>query len=125
MALLYKSEELLSVLSGRNGPLADCSESDIYHMKQKAREFAGIFQRSSSCVEGRNAQLSLRHHGIHRLSDQKLRALTVVHNYYLKRPDGTTAAERFYENRPIDMFKWLLGNMSQVPRPRNGTKIAA
>jgi len=48
-----------------------------------------------------------------------------LHNYYLKRADGTTAAERFYENRPIDMFEWLLGNMAQLPRPRSKTKIAA
>jgi len=89
------------------------------------KECAGLFQRSSSCVEGRNAQLSLRHHGMHRLSDRKLKALTVRHNYYLKRADGTTAAERFYENRPIDMFEWLLGNMAQLPRPRSKTKIAA
>ncbi len=120
-----KSQELLSVLASRHGPLADCDESEICHMERKAREFAGLFQRSSSCVEGRNAQLSLRHHGMHRLSDQKLKALTVIHNYYLKRPDGTTAAERFYENRPIDMFKWLLSNMPQVSRPRNVTKKAA
>jgi len=76
-------------------------------------------------VEGRNAQLSLRHHGMHRLSDQKLKALTVIHNYYLRRPDGTTAAERFYENKPNDIFEWLLKNMALPARPRSKMKIAA
>lgn len=109
----------------RNGPLSDCNDLEIAYMERRARELAGLFQRSSSCVEGRNAQLSLRHHGMHRLSEQKLNALTVIHNYYLKRPDGTTAAERFYESKPIDMFEWLLGKMPQVPRPKNGTKKAA
>jgi len=52
------------------------------------------------------------------------KSLTIIHNYYLKRPNGT-AAEGFYENRPIDMFKWLLGNMPQVPRPINVIKKAA
>lgn len=120
-----KSEELLSILISRNGPLSDCNDLEIAYMERRARELAGLFQRSSSCVEGRNAQLSFRHHGMHRLSQQKLNALTVIHNYYLKRPDGTTAAERFYESKPIDMFEWLLGKMPQVPRPKNGTKKAA
>lgn len=120
-----KSEELLSVLFSSDSQLSDCEQLELDHMERTAKECAGLFQRSSSCVEGRNAQLSLRHHGMHRLSDRKLKALTVIHNYYLKRANGTTAAERFYENRPIDMFEWLLGNMAQLPRPRNKTKIAA
>jgi hypothetical protein len=32
-------------------------------------------------VEGRNGQLALRHHSLHRLREQKLAALTTVHNY--------------------------------------------
>ena len=124
-AIQQKADELLYVLYDRDGPLAGCGDSEIDRMKRKAGECAGLFQRSSSCVEGRNAQLSLRHQGMHRLSDQKLKALTVVHNYHLKRPDGTTAAERFYENKPIDMFEWLLGNMASPPRPRRKIKLAA
>ncbi len=119
-----RSDELLSVMRHRNGPLSGCGDSEIDSIERKARECAGLFQRSSSCVEGRNAQLSLRHQGMHRLSDRKLKALTVVHNYYLKRPDGSTAAERFYENKPIDMFEWLLGNMASPPRPRSKRILA-
>ncbi|MEF8770227.1 DUF6399 domain-containing protein [Candidatus Accumulibacter contiguus] len=44
-------------------------------------------QRSSSGVEGRNGQLALHHQGRHRLSDRKLAALTVVHNYHIRRAD--------------------------------------
>ncbi|WP_353889310.1 DUF6399 domain-containing protein [uncultured Desulfobacter sp.] len=46
-----------------------------------AVECAQIFQRSSSCVEGRNGHLSLYHHSLHRLSDRKLEALTAVHEF--------------------------------------------
>jgi len=120
-----KSEELLSVLLARNGPLSGCDKSEIDRMVRRARDCAGLFQRSSSCVEGRNVQLSLRHHGMHRLSDRKLKALTVIHNYHLKRSDGTTAAERFYENKPIDLFEWLLNRMTQLPRSRSKIKKAA
>jgi hypothetical protein len=94
-------------------------------MVKKAKACAGFFQRSSSCVEGRNAQLSLHHHGMHRLSDRKLKSLTVIHNFYLKRPDGTTAAERFFENNPINMFEWLLEKMDLPPRPRSKVKLAS
>jgi len=121
----HKSQELLSILKDRTGVLSNCSNIEVACMERRARECAGLFQRSSSCVEGRNAQLSLRHHGMHRLSDQKLKALTVIHNYYLRRPDGTTAAERFYENKPNDIFEWLLKNMALPARPRSKMKIAA
>ena len=49
----------------------------------------------------------------HRGRDGKLQALTVLHNYALQRHDGTTAAERFYGDRPRDLFAWLL-----APFPR-------
>ncbi len=87
-------------------------------MEHKAQECAELFQRSSSCVEGRNGQLSLKHHALHHLSQRKLRALTVLHNYLVRRPNGTTAAERFYGLAPRDLFAWLLGRLSHPPRPR-------
>ncbi len=113
-----KSKELLFVLHNRNGPLTFNDDERLRILEKGAKECAQIFQRSSSCVEGRNAQLSLRHHGIHRLSNKKLRAYTAVHNYYIKRPDGTTAAERLSGVKPNDIFQWLLDNMDFPARPR-------
>jgi hypothetical protein len=81
-----------------------------------AREWSGWFQRSSSCVEGRNGQLELRHHSLHRLSKRKLEALTALHNYWLKR-GGTTAAERFFGKKPADLFEWLLSRLPLPARP--------
>ena len=119
-----RSLELLSVLTDRDGPFSICDDREIARMVKKAKACAGIFQRSSSCVEGRNAQLSLHHHGMHRLSDRKLKSLTVIHNFYLKRSDGTTAAERFFESKPSNMFDWLLNEMDSPPRPRSKRKLA-
>ncbi len=113
-----KSDELLKILYDRDGPLADCNEQQLQQLEKGARECVHFFQRSSSCVEGRNAQLSLRHHGLHRLSDLKLKALTAVHNYYIKRTDGTTAADRFFGMKPKDMFEYLLDHMDLPARPR-------
>jgi hypothetical protein len=71
---------------------------------------ADLFQRSSSAVEGRNGQVSLHHHGRHRLSDRKLAALTAVHNFHIRRPDGTTAAERFFGRAPPPLFEQVISS---------------
>jgi hypothetical protein len=99
------------------GPLAVLSAEARKEVEEVARETAGLFQRSSSCVEGRNGRLSLQHHGHSRVSEQRLKALTVVHNYMVKRPDGTTAAERFFGQKHKDVFSWLLERMPDLPRP--------
>lgn len=85
--------------------------------RKRALECAQVFQRSSSCVEGRNGQLSLKFHAFRRLNRQTLQVLTVLHNYFIRRSDGTTAAERFFEQKPRDLFTWLLDKV-ELPRPR-------
>lgn len=90
-----------------------------------AEECAGRWVRSSSCVEGRNGYLSLRHHGRRGLSAKGLAALTVLHNYWIKRSDGTTAAERFFAQEPKDLFEWLLERFPELPRPARSRKEAA
>ena len=87
-------------------------------LERKAQLCADLFQRSSSCVEGRNGQLSLKHHALHRFTSRKLQALTVLHNYLVRRSDGTTAAERFYGTASQDLFGWLLDRLSIPARPR-------
>ena len=71
-------------------------------------------------MEGRNGQLSLRHHGLHRLTTRKLGALGVLHNYLAKRPDGTTAAERFFGARPKPLMPWLLSRLPLPAHTRRG-----
>ena len=93
--------------------------------EQKAEQAADVFQRSSSCVEGRNGQLSLRHHGLRELTASKLRALRTIHNYVIRSPDGTTAAERFFANKPRDLFRWLLDQLPMPARPRQKKKNGA
>ncbi len=119
------ADELLSVLYDRNGPFANYDDDRIGELERSGKECADIFQRSSSCVEGRNAQLSIHHQGLHRLSNRKLQAMTCVHNFYIKRSDGTTAAERFFGNKPKDMFEWLLDNMDFPTRGRKCYAVAA
>jgi hypothetical protein len=82
-----------------------------------AQECAQLFQRSSSCVEGRNGQLALHHHRLHRISDRKLAALTTVHNYFIRRRDGTTAAQRFFDAKTRYLFEWVLDHVDLPGRP--------
>ena len=89
-----------------------------HDLEQKAQQCAQIFQRSSSCVEGHNGHLSLKHHALHRLTSIRLQALKVLHNYAACRMDRTTAAERFYGQPPRDIFRWILGRLELPARPR-------
>lgn len=76
-----------------------------------------LFVRSTSCVEGRNGRLALWHHHLHRLSDKRLTALTVIHNDWIRRTNGSTAAERFFDVPHADLFEWLLDHMDLPARP--------
>jgi hypothetical protein len=97
--------------------VAQLSREQRERIEHAAAESAELFQRSSSCVEGRNGQLALRHHGLRGLSVRKLKVLTVVHNYFIKRANGTTAAERFFRAKPGDLFDWVLDHIDVPARP--------
>ena len=101
----------------KGSALAGWDEAQKKGVQAVARACADLFQRSSSCVEGRNGRLSLFHHGQTRLSEKRLQALTVVHNYVVRREDGTTAAERFFGQKQRDAFAWLLERLPELPRP--------
>jgi len=111
------SQNILGSLQAEDGAFGALSAEELKLIENTGAECANLFQRSSSCVEGRNGQLSLRHHGLHRLSNRKLSALTAVHNYFIKRPDGTTAAERFFGTKPREMFDFLLAAVDLPGRP--------
>jgi hypothetical protein len=111
------SGDLLAPLHQPTHALNRLPPEERARLEQVAAECADLFQRSSSCVEGRNGQLALHHHGRHRLSDRKLAALTAVHNYFIRRADGTTAAERFFGRPPAPLFAHLLERLPSPPRP--------
>jgi hypothetical protein len=113
-----RSQQLLERARAPTSPwMRCCDQVTRQQLECCAQQCADLFQRSSSCVEGRNGQLSLRHHALHRLSSRKLASLRVLHNYFVTRVDGTTAAERFFGRRPDDLFEWLLDRLSLPTRP--------
>lgn len=105
--------------------LSSLCEQDRLLLASLVEQCAQLFRRSSSCVEGRNGHLSLFHHGLHRLMDRKLEALTIIHNYMKVRPDGTTAAERFFGQPPRGLFEWLLERMPLPAYPARPRRKAA
>ena len=95
-------------------------------LKREAAKLAEVFQRSSSNVEGRNGYLSLRNHQLRGLDHPRKRAcLTAVHNFFLTRADGTTAAERFFGQQPRSMFAAILESVEIPPAPLSPPRRAA
>ncbi len=94
------------------------SEDEKKMLMTSGKELAEMFQRSSSCVEGRNGVLSLNHHRFHRLNPKALRALTVMHNFDVRRWDGTTAAERLFGKKHDKIFDFLVANIRIPGKPQ-------
>lgn len=120
------AEQCQSLLARLEGSLAwsALSELEKKRLQKQALDCARLFQRSSSCVEGRNGQLSLKHHGLRGVSERKLAALTVIHNHFIRREDGTTAAERFYETKPRDLFAYLVAQLDYMAKPAQCRRAA-
>jgi hypothetical protein len=117
-SLLALANEKLSDFKRRSGPYSRYSQKELNKMNDAACENVQIFQRSSSCVEGRNAQLKLKYHNLHRLTDSKLKALTVIHNFHIKRSDGTTPAQRFFKQSHDSLFETIIKKIPELSRPR-------
>jgi Family of unknown function (DUF6399) len=111
------AERLRTPLFEPGGALSQLTLAEQSQLKAEATKLADVFQRSSSNVEGRNGYLSLRNHQLRGLDYPRKRAcLTAVHNFLLTRPDGTTAAERFFGQKPRSMFAAILGSVEIPPQ---------
>ncbi len=98
------AERLRAPLFGATGVLSQISPEVLGHLHHKAQTLADVFQRSSSNVEGRTGDLSLCNHQLRGLGlPRKRECLTTMHNFFLTRADGTTAAERFFGQKPRSM----------------------
>jgi len=69
------------------------------------------FQRTSS--PGRNGYLSRLHHSSRGLSVRRLQVLT-IHNFALKRTDGSTAAQRYLAD---NSQRYIVEHMGELPLP--------
>jgi hypothetical protein len=112
------AEQLRAPLFEPGGALSELSPEAQHHLHDAAKRFAAVFQRSSSNVEGRNGYLSLRSHQLRGLDlPRKRECFTTIHNFFLTRSDGTTAAERFFGQKPRSMFAAILESVELAPAP--------
>lgn len=115
----YRSawQQALQVLNAH--PLtATLSDDQLQRWITWAETMARQFHRSSSAVEGRNGCLSQMYRNGRGLTPRRLAALTVIHNYGIKRADGTTAAMRLFDTDFPELFPWLVAQMGELPMPR-------
>ena len=112
------AERLRAPLFEPGGVLSVLSPTTQKQLHDEAKRLATVFQRSSSNVEGRNGYLSLRSHQLRGLDlPRKRECFTAIHNFFLTRPDGTTAAERFFGQKPRSMFAAILASVDIPPAP--------
>jgi Family of unknown function (DUF6399) len=108
---------LAAQLADPSGVWAQLAEVEQKRLQTLAIESAQLFVRTSSAVEGRNGRLSLHHHALKTLQPDKLTALTAIHNFLIRRFDGTTAAERFFGQKPPDLMAHLVTTLPMLGRP--------
>jgi hypothetical protein len=112
------AEQLRAPLCEPGGVLSALSPETQNQLHDEAKRLAAVFQRSSANVEGRNGSLSLRNHQLRGLDlPRKRECFTAMHNFFLPRPDGTTAAERFFSQKPRPMFAAILASVELAPAP--------
>ena len=98
------------------------SDEEIEHWKDWAIWMVEKFQRTSSAVEGRNGWLSQMYCNGRSLSTLRLKALTAIHNFDLRRADGKTSAERLFDKKFPELFEWTLEKVGPLPLPRERRK---
>ena len=103
---------------------ATLTHEQFRHWQDWAKHMVSQFHRASSAVEGRNGYLSQRHHAQRGFWQNHLQVLTVIHNFDLKRSDGTTAAQRLFGRQFPNLFAWVMQQMGELPRPRISKKSA-
>jgi hypothetical protein len=117
-ALRDLAEQLRAPLFEARGVLWELSPETQEQLRHEAKRLAAVFQRSSSNVEGRNGYLSLRSHQLRGLDlPRKRQCFTAIHNFFLTRSDGTTAAERFFGQKPRSMLAAILESVELAPAP--------
>ncbi len=103
---------------------ATLADGQFRHWQEWAKRMVSQFHRASSAIEGRNGFLSQRHHAQRGFWQNHLPVLTVIHNFDLKRTDGTTAAQRLFGRQFPHLFTWVIEQMGELPRPRLSKKSA-
>lgn len=89
-------------------------------LKKEATNLCRKFQRTSSRVEGRNGYLSMINHNQRGFDENRLKALTIIHNFDIRGLDGETPAERLFGDtiKHDKIIDYLMAHFGHLPLPR-------
>jgi hypothetical protein len=104
-------------------PTFPLNKVEVEQWREWATSMVAKFQRTTSAIEGRNGYLSRLHHSGRGLSEKDLQVLTIIHNFDLKRADGSTAASRFFGRHFPELFQELMSRIGDLPEPRKPRKL--
>ena len=97
-----RAEVLLAPVQDINSPLMELDTKELEALEQVAKECAQLFQRSSYGKEGRNGQLALHHHSLHRFRSRKLachsKSITTISNEKMERRQQNVSKEPNHES---------------------------
>jgi hypothetical protein len=112
------AERLRTPLCAAGGVLSALRPEAHAPLHDDAKRRAAVFQRSRAKGEGRNGDFSVRSHQRRgRDLPRQRECVTAMHNFFLTRPNGTTAAERFFGQQPRSMFMALVASVELAPAP--------
>jgi DNA-binding XRE family transcriptional regulator len=95
-------------------PIVPSPEQSFRALQEALR--LGIWDYAQGIGYNRNGYLALKNHQLRGLDHPRKRAcLTAIHNCFLTRADGTTAAERFFGQKPRAMFAAILASVAMIP----------
>ena len=116
--LRERARRLRAPVFAPGGALSAVSPEAHDALHDEAKRLAAVFQRSRANVAGRNGSVSLRTHQRRGRDLPRTReCCTAIHNLFLTRLDGTTAAERFFGHKPRSMFATIVTSVELPPAP--------
>jgi len=103
------------------------SKEQNKELEIKALELCRKFQRTSSQVEGRNGYLSMINHNQRSFDQERLKVLTVIHNFDIYGLDGKTPAQRLFGDKikQDKIIDYLIQNFGELPLPRKRIRQVA
>jgi len=101
-----------------SGVFAELSQHKLDDILKLSKDLSGVFQRSSSCVEGRNGMLSQKFHSSRGFSAHQVEKFTYWGNFVTRRADNSTAAERFCGMKQRDICKMTFERLNEMPYRR-------
>lgn len=123
LRLHYRSEVKAADKALKDDPLtAELIDND---WRAYGYAMAVKYQRTTSAIEGRNAKLDEHCYNVRGARSEHTKAQTVLHNFWIKRPDHSTACSRLCGFDPPDLLEHLIAEVDYIGLPRVSKKKAA